>query len=530
MARIGGVKWGLAAGLCLAVLAGCETYENTEEAYETAPSVAMEAPMPAAREMVPPPPPPMAAAPAFESIGDVGGFIPSVFFDGNAASPCNRENQLRASGEEADSGYTCLELFFGTNRALRESAPTMLGDYEAYPPDPDSFFTDERLPLEKPDELFLRDRRIEERHADYETYATGRAFVTVPKRQPGDKVKPFQYEGFLGRRRTPTAEDRAGEFTFFQYELMDQGAFWEAAGTMKAISASAAPISGFEDWRGDAGAVLVYVHGFNSSLSGAAYRTAQLTYDLEFAGVPMFFSWPANSEGNVLSYFNDVSEGAASVGDLKLFLADVKHRLKPTKYILVAHSHGNQVLLDALNEMAAEDPFAANMFDAIIFASPDVDAVEFRRLAERIENLASSKTLYTSQNDRANWFRTAITALNFNPFATPLEAKPRAGYMPDPDNPLLVRGVNTIDVTGACVGPYGSDLPSSDDNDLLKHAKYADASDLIRDMRSLIDGIQTESHLFPLPHIRNLDMQAVPAISAPRYWQFNARSDSPGCG
>ncbi|MEM9422631.1 MAG: alpha/beta hydrolase, partial [Pseudomonadota bacterium] len=456
-------------------------------------------------------------------------FLPTVFFNDDPNDVCGQNKQLEASGGGASAGYTCLELFFGTNRALANGAPAPLDASNRYPADPDTFFKDERETFATPSKAFERKKSADENHAAYETYVTGRAFVTVPKRQPGDKVKPFEYRGFMGRNRTPTDDDRAEEFTFYQYELMNQNDFWSRARSVKDVSVSLAGSNDFTEWANDAGAVLVFVHGFNTSLSGAAYRTAQLTYDLEFAGVPLFFSWPANSSGNVLSYFNDMSEASASVGDLKLFLRDVKAQLTPTKYILVAHSHGNQVVLDALNELAAEDPFAKNMFDAIIFASPDVDAAEFQRIAERTGKLARSKTLYTSQNDRANWFRMTLTRLRIPVFGERLEPKPRAGYIADGAEPLIVAGVNTIDVTNACVGPYGSNLNDADDDDRLKHAKYADAYDLVEDMRRIIDGLSANS--ITAPHRRNTSMRAIPRVAEPKFWRFYKQASSnSNCG
>ncbi len=467
---------------------------------------------------------------AFEFAGSAGGFIPTVFFNADPNGVCGRNKQLAGSGGEADNGYTCLELFFGTNRALVDGAPASLDNPGLYPPNPDEFFEDSRDPFEAPDAAYQRLKAADENHLDYETYTSGRAYVTVPKRQPGDKVKPFDYRGFLGRARTPDDEDRQDEFTFYRYELMDQESFWNRARAVQELSTSLAASNDFTEWASDSGAVLVFVHGFNTSLSGAAYRTAQLTYDLEFAGVPLFFSWPANSRGNVLSYFNDMSEASASVGDLKLFLKDVKTNLQPTKYILIAHSHGNQVVLDALNELAAEDPFAGDMFDAIIFASPDVDAAEFKRIAERSGKLARSKTLYTSQNDRANWFRMTLTRLRIPLIGERLEPKPRAGYIPEGTDPLIVSGVNTIDVTNACVGSLGSDLQDADDDDRLKHAKYADAYDLVEDMRRIIDGLSASA--ITSPHARNTSMRAIPETTQPRFWRFynQAGSQTRNCG
>ena len=42
---------------------------------------------------------------------------------------------------------------------------------------------------------------------------------------------------------------------------------------------------------------VVFVHGFNVNFEDAVYRTAQITYDLQFDGAPFLFSWPTS--GNI---------------------------------------------------------------------------------------------------------------------------------------------------------------------------------------------------------------------------------------
>lgn len=37
---------------------------------------------------------------------------------------------------------------------------------------------------------------------------------------------------------------------------------------------------------------LIFIHGFNTTFTGAARRTAQMAYGLGFDGTTMFYSWP----------------------------------------------------------------------------------------------------------------------------------------------------------------------------------------------------------------------------------------------
>ncbi len=47
----------------------------------------------------------------------------------------------------------------------------------------------------------------------------------------------------------------------------------------------------------------LFVHGYYVKFNDAAKRAAQITYDLKFAGAPIFFSWP--STGKYLGYVVD---------------------------------------------------------------------------------------------------------------------------------------------------------------------------------------------------------------------------------
>ena len=48
----------------------------------------------------------------------------------------------------------------------------------------------------------------------------------------------------------------------------------------------------------------VFVHGYNVSFEDAAYRTAQMAFDLEFNGPAIMFSWP--SQARTEAYLADV--------------------------------------------------------------------------------------------------------------------------------------------------------------------------------------------------------------------------------
>lgn len=484
---------------------------------------------------------------SFESTGNAEevGFIPSVYIANESGDTCSGKNQKFSLGDIGDNedGYTCLQLFFGTNRQLQDKVVNDEGLFVPgkATPNPVRFFGDNRFnPLDVVDEeiflLSVSDGSISGNNnlllgSTIDAYRQGVATVSVPKRKPGELIDSFDYkQGWvLKRRKEPTRSDRNERFAFVDYALTSSEEFWGRAKEMQSLSSQL----DVDAWTRDENSVLVFVHGFNVGFDGAAYRTAQLVYDLNYAGVPIFFSWPANSQGGlrgVLGYFNDIAEGLASVGDLKKFLIDVRDELQPSTYILIAHSHGNQIVLNALNEIAADRPDLKDMFDAIIFASPDVDAVEFQRINVRISNLARSRTLYTSQDDGANTFRSFLTRLGLRES----EAKPRAGMIPKRGPyagvPAIVPGVDTVDVTEAETGALGDHLGVNDDGrrrsqrqDRLRHSIYADAKDIVCDLALLIREASLSNEV-PAPHVR-LEAMEEKVTDYGRYWRFDSGAE-----
>jgi esterase/lipase superfamily enzyme len=141
----------------------------------------------------------------------------------------------------------------------------------------------------------------------------------------------------------------------------------------------------------------VFVHGFNVSFEDAARRTAQVSYDLAFAGAPILFSWP--SHASAMSYEDDKRRADASVGALKLFLRELAATSGIRTVHLLAHSMGNRILVQALEQLSDEN--APMRFKNAILLAPDLDAEALRRIAEKIHDAASRVTLYTSSRDLA---------------------------------------------------------------------------------------------------------------------------------
>ena len=202
---------------------------------------------------------------------------------------------------------------------------------------------------------------------------------------------------------------------------------------------------------------LVFVHGYNVSFERAARRTAQLAYDLRFAGVPVLFSWP--SEGKLLKYTADEQDVRLAVPHLKEVLDSLVERAGARRIHVVAHSMGSRAVAEVLGDIRREH--ATPVFGEVVFAAPDIDAREWEMiLAPAMVGVAERVTLYASSRDRA--LRLSKTLHDY----------PRAGD--SGEGLTVVEGIQTIDA-------------SVIDTSLLGHSYFADAVRMVQDLVRVLE-------------------------------------------
>jgi esterase/lipase superfamily enzyme len=147
----------------------------------------------------------------------------------------------------------------------------------------------------------------------------------------------------------------------------------------------------------DTKSVLLFVHGFNTTFTDVALRTAQLAHDLSFRGLPLFFSWP--SAGNARSYFKDEEVAQLSVPQFNQLLDDIA-ALGATDVYVIAHSLGNRIVTNALKERTRRP---TPKISELLLAAPDINEQIFRE--QIVPTLAAMKntrrTIYASSNDVA---------------------------------------------------------------------------------------------------------------------------------
>jgi esterase/lipase superfamily enzyme len=143
----------------------------------------------------------------------------------------------------------------------------------------------------------------------------------------------------------------------------------------------------------------VFIHGFDNTFEQAAWRTAQLSYDLGFKGAPILYTWP--SKGELADYPADEATVEWSTPHLQKFLEAVASQSHATTIHLIAHSMGNRAMTGALKGIAQSHQGMPPMFKEVFLAAPDIDVGVFRQLAAVFPLAATHVTLYASSHDEA---------------------------------------------------------------------------------------------------------------------------------
>jgi esterase/lipase superfamily enzyme len=351
--------------------------------------------------------------------------------------------QARSAGTSADveEGFQVVPVFYGTDRAQEPNAKRLSYGSE-------------------------RGRRLE----------LGRALVTVPKTHEVPQIeRPWTLRvPYFNVVIYQEAEDPQKHFTIEEIKTLPKDQF------LALVRERLAGSQRFKDH------ALVFVHGYNTPFDYALYRTAQIAYDLKFDGAAFAYSWP--SGGAVASYTYDRESAGAARPYLREFLEMVVKDTGAKAISVIAHSMGNQPLLEVLKDMHSAMPEDV-VLDQMILAAPDVDADNFANLARSIEGFAKGVTLYAASNDRA-----LIVSRNF-------WQNPRAGDVPA-NGPMIVSGIDTIDVTAASTDVFA-----------LHHSGYAENNELLQDIGKLI-----QSGVRP-PDVRMPSFERVDTDKG-EYWRY----------
>ncbi|MEQ1713112.1 MAG: alpha/beta hydrolase, partial [Hyphomicrobium sp.] len=302
------------------------------------------------------------------------------------APPASPPPAPPAADASKEGAWDVVPVFFGTDRAVQADPKRLQFSWE-------------------------RGRKL----------SLGRALVTVPRAHQVPTVeRPWVVKiPYFQVKIYEQAEDPKKHFTMQEIKALTKDAMLAAVRERLALSAR------FKDH------ALIFVHGYNTGFDNAVYRTAQIAYDLKFDGAPFLYSWP--SGGAVASYTYDRESAGQSEPHLRQFLEMVVKETGAKSVSVIAHSMGNQPLLQVLKELKLQAP-AGVVINQVISAAPDVDRDNFENVARTIQGFAKGVTLYAASNDRA-----LIVSRRFH------GGVPRAGDVPE-QGPVVLPGVDTIDV------------------------------------------------------------------------------------
>ena len=145
--------------------------------------------------------------------------------------------------------------------------------------------------------------------------------------------------------------------------------------------------------------VLVFVHGFNTSLDEARFRLAQIVADARFGGVPVLYTWP--SQSSVFSYVAAKERATSSRDGLEQLLRDLAATPGVGRVHVLAHSMGAWLTMEALRENAiGGHPDLDGKLGEVMLAAPDIDLSVFANQMARLQGRARVSVL-VARDDRA---------------------------------------------------------------------------------------------------------------------------------
>jgi esterase/lipase superfamily enzyme len=142
---------------------------------------------------------------------------------------------------------------------------------------------------------------------------------------------------------------------------------------------------------------VIFVHGFNTAFIEGVYRTAQIANDLHLPGVVTHYSWP--SLGAPLAYAYD-RDSALFARDGLIDMIRRTAEAGPQRILLIAHSMGSHLVMEALRQMALSRDPAFDRIGGVVLIAPDIDVDLFRQQASAIDRLPQPFLIVISQRDR----------------------------------------------------------------------------------------------------------------------------------
>lgn len=194
---------------------------------------------------------------------------------------------------------------------------------------------------------------------------------------------------------------------------------------------------------------LVFVHGFNYSFPEALLRLAKLGHEAGVETPPVLFSWP--SKAGALEYVADRQEALWSRDALATLLSDLG-RLNG-KTLLLAHSMGSWLSMEALRTMALRGERQEVRDTDVVLIAPDIDVLVFREQLMSLGPLDRPISVLVAKDDRALALSSALST-----------KRPRLGAV-DVENPVVERAAREAQVQLIDISTVEPESP-------LRHSRF----------------------------------------------------------
>jgi esterase/lipase superfamily enzyme len=278
------------------------------------------------------------------------------------------------------------------------------------------------------------------------TYGLARVSISdLSKRQPRESLAKRTWrvaKGLFGTRRDHEILVRSSE-------LYDKSSFSEVLRP-----------------RINKGAVVI-VHGYATRFE-EAFDSCVLgmhrirLHDLGL--LPVLFSWP--SHGSPARYLDDTDDAEDSEGPLLETLDLLSDLSSATPPSVVAHSHGNKILVRSLTTKVHGRPERSRWLKTLVLIEPDMGQKFLEKRASLVAEAADRIVLYHSSNDRA---------LQLSGYLFKSLRAGRAGMRPEEVEGYVAERLEIVDATAVAVG-------------LMRHAPHIESAEVITDLYYLFQG------------------------------------------
>jgi len=156
--------------------------------------------------------------------------------------------------------------------------------------------------------------------------------------------------------------------------------------------------------------IVLFVHGYNTTLAEGIYRLAQMDHDLELRAVPVMFAWPSAEE--TYGYVHDRDSALYSRAHLEELLRLIR-RAGADQVTVLAHSMGSFLVAETMVQIENRDPGSLpDLFDALVMMSPDIDEDLALTQLNNISKLPQPFIVFTSSEDQALRLASRVAGAN----------------------------------------------------------------------------------------------------------------------